>query len=63
MQFGGFWCIIGIVGGIRQARFLNGGFTGGCATLRKEVVAMIKYILRIIFFIIIFLVAFTIKVK
>lgn len=38
-------------------------FTGGCATPRKGVVAMIKYILRIIFFIIVFLLAFTIKVK
>ena len=46
-----------------KVRFLNGVYTGGCATLRKEVVAMIKYILRIIFFIIVFLIAFTIKVK
>ena len=46
-----------------KVRFLNGVYTGGCATLQKGVVAMIKYILRIIFFIIVFLVAFTIKVK
>ncbi len=46
-----------------EVRFLNGVYTGGCATLRKGVVAMIKYILRIIFLVIIFLIAFTIKVK
>lgn len=36
---------------------------GGYATLRKEVVTMKKYILRIIFFTIVFLIVFTIKVK
>ncbi len=46
-----------------MARFLNGVYTGGCATLRKEVAAMMKYILKIICFIIVFLIAFTIKVK
>ena len=46
-----------------KVRFLNGVCTGGCATLRKGVVSMIKYILRIIFFIIVFLIAFTVKVK
>ena len=46
-----------------KVRFLNGVYTGGCATLRKGVVAMIKYILRTLFFIIVFIIAFTIKVK
>ena len=46
-----------------KVRFLNGVYTGGCATLRKGVVSMINYILRIIFFIIVFLIAFTVKVK
>ncbi len=46
-----------------RVRFLNGVYTGGCATLRKGVVAMLKYILRILFFIIVFLVVFTVKVK
>ena len=46
-----------------KVRFLNGVYTGGCATLRKGVVAMIKYILKILFFVIVFLIVFTIKVK
>ena len=46
-----------------KVRFLNGVYTGGYATLRKEVVAMRKYILRIIFFTIVFLIVFTVKVK
>ena len=46
-----------------KVRFLNGVYTGGCATLRKGVVAMIKYILRILFFTIVFFIAFTMKVK
>ena len=53
------------VGTIRheRVRLLNGDFVGGYATLRKEVVVMKKYIIRIIFFTIVFLIAFTIKVK
>ena len=46
-----------------KVRFLNGVYTGGCATFRKEVAAMIKYILKIIFFAVVFLIAFTVKVK
>lgn len=46
-----------------KVRFLNGVYTGGCATLRKGVAAMIKYILKIIFFTVVFLIAFTVKVK
>ena len=46
-----------------KARFLNGVFTGGCATLRKEVVAMKKYIIKKLFFTIVFLIVFTINVK
>lgn len=46
-----------------RVRLLNGDFVGGYATLRKEVVVMKKYIIRIIFFIIIIFVAFTVKVK
>lgn len=47
-----------------KARFLNGVFHRRlCHTLDKGVVAMIKYILRSMFFIIVFLIAFTIKVK
>lgn len=46
-----------------KARFLNGVFTGGCATLRKEVVAMKKYIIKTLFFTIVFLIVFAIRVK
>ncbi len=46
-----------------KARFLNGVFTGGCAILRKEVVAMKKYIIKKLFFTIVFLIVFTIKVR
>ncbi len=46
-----------------KARFLNGVFTGGCATPRKEVVAMKKYIIKKLFFTIVFLIVFTINVK
>ena len=46
-----------------KVRFLNGVLTGGYATLRKEVAAMKKYILRTLFFIIVFIVLFQIKAK
>ena len=47
-----------------KVRFLNGVYTGGCATLpTKEVVAVKKYIIRILFFTFVFLIAFTLKVK
>ena len=53
------------VGAIRhgKVRLLNGDFVGGYATLRKGVVVMKKYIMRIIFFVIIVFIAFTVKVK
>ena len=48
---------------LRQARLLNGVFTGGYATLRKEVVIMRKYIVKILILTVIFLIIFTIKVR
>ena len=48
---------------LRQARLLNGVFTGGYATLRKEVVIMGKYIVKILILTVIFLIIFTIKVR
>ena len=48
---------------LRQARLLNGVFTGGYATLRKEVVIMRKYIIKILILTVIFLIIFTIKVR
>lgn len=49
-----------------KVRFLNGDYTGGYATLRKEVVSMRNYIkktLRVIILVIIFLVIFAINAK
>lgn len=61
------YCLMynGEVGTIRheRVRLLNGDFVGGYATLRKEVVVMKKYIIRIIFFVIIIFITFTVKVK
>ena len=47
----------------QSERYKASSDAGGYATLRKEVVTMKKYILRIIFFTIVFLIVFTIKVK
>lgn len=58
-----FWYIIPLSDKSDEARSLNGVYTGGCAALRKEVAVMKKYILRIIFFVIVFLITFTVKVK
>ena len=64
LKFLEFCCIIKRRWGFqRSARLLNGVYTGGYATLRREVVTMIKYILRVLFFTIVFLIVFTIKVK
>ena len=48
---------------LRQAILLNGVFTGCYATLRKEVVIMGKYIVKILILTVIFLIIFTIKVR
>ena len=41
----------------------NGAKPGGYAILRKEVAVMRKYIVRILILVIVFLIAFTIKVS
>ena len=47
-----------------KVRFLNGDYTGGWATsLDREVVVMKKYIIRIVFLVIIIFITFTKNVK
>ena len=46
-----------------MVRFLNGGFTGGYATLPKEVVVMKRYIIRILFLVLLLLITFAIKAE
>ncbi len=49
---------------LRQGKILKAVlFTGGCATPRKGVVAMIKYILKVLLLTVVFWLAFTVKVK